>query len=340
MKISRESFGQTKDGRQVDTIRIENSQGYSLEIITYGAYLRSFQTPDRSGKPGEITRNFPRLSYYENPSNYMGATIGRYANRIAGARFSLSGNTYYLAENSKGCQLHGGPGGFNTKVWDAYPLREENRASVKLALTSPDSDQGFPGTLDVTLTITLTEENELIFLYEAVTDAETPVSLTNHTYWNLRGVFTRGSIYDQEILIHSNRIVEVDENLLPTGKFLNVAGTPFDLQKKTSIGKNISIPNKGLGFDNNYVLGNGSDKAEVKKAAEVFDPITGRRMEVLTNAPGLQFYSDNFSQPDHAAYCLEAGELPDAMNQPNFPSPVIKPGEIYRQVTIHTFSVD
>jgi len=337
MNITRDPFGKTKDGKNIDVIRIENSQHYSFEVITYGAYLRSFKAPDSKGNISEITRNFSEFSDYEAPSHYMGATVGRYANRIAKASFSLDEKSYQLQKNSINCQLHGGESGFNTKIWEAFPMREHDRASVKLTLTSPDGDQGFPGTVDAALTITLTENNELFFLYEAVTDKPTCISLTNHTYWNLRGAIEQGNIYDQEICIAADKIVDVDEELIPTGKLTEVAGTPFDLRAMIPIGKHIAEPNNGLGYDNNFVL---SPKKGLRKAAVVKDSKTGRTMEVHTDAPGLQFYSDNFSEPNHAAYCLEAGELPDAMNHSNFPSPVLRPGEMYRQITIHSFFTD
>ncbi|MBL7006664.1 MAG: galactose mutarotase [Spirochaetia bacterium] len=337
MHISRDPFGKTKDGKNIDVIRIENSQHYSFEVITYGAYLRSFKAPDSNGNVSEITRNFTNFSDYEAPLHYMGATVGRYANRIANASFMLDEKNYQLQKNSKNCQLHGGEAGFNTKIWEAFPVREHDRASVKLTLTSPDGDQGFPGTLDVALTITLTENNELFFFYEAVTDKPTYISLTNHTYWNLRGNIEQGNIYDQEICIEADQIVDVDEELIPTGKLADVKGTPFDLRAMIPIGKHIAEPNNGLGYDNNFVL---SAKKGLRKAAVVKDPKSGRTMEVHTDAPGLQFYSDNFSEPKHAAYCLEAGELPDAMNHSNFPSPALRPGEMYRQITIHSFYID
>ena len=334
MKISRSPFGKTRAGKSIDVIRVENSHHYSFEVITYGAYLKSFKAPDSRGNIAEITRNFETLSQYEYPVHYMGATVGRYANRIANASFSLDKKRYQLQKNSENCQLHGGEAGFHTKIWEAFPIREHERASVKLTLSSPDGDQGFPGTVDVSLTITLTEKNELFFFYEAVTDKPTCISLTNHTYWNLRGSIEQGNIYDQEICIEADKIVAVDEELIPTGKLADVEGTPFDLRQMRPIGEHIAEPNNGLGFDNNFLL---SAAKGLRKAAVVKDPKTGRTMEVHTDAPGLQFYSDNFSNPKHAAYCLEAGELPDAMNHSNFPSPILRPGEMYRQITIHSF---
>jgi aldose 1-epimerase len=342
MKMRREQFGRTRDGKQVDRIEIENENGYSCAVLTYGAYLCSFKVPDSRSGPTEVTRCFPHFTPYENPKCYFGATIGRYANRIAGPAFSIDGKTSRLTETSPGVQLHGGPGGFHTRIWDAYPLREENRASVKLTLHSSAGDQGFPGSLDAVLTVTLTDENELIFLYEAEADAPTPVSLTNHTYWNLRGEFFGGSIYDQEIRIFADSIVEVDGRLLPTGVKQPVDGYPFDLRTPTPIGRHIDVPNGGTGYDNCFIVKDPVIEGEevrplLRDAAAVYDPESNRSMIVRTTAPGVQFFTDNVSQPPHTAYCLEAGELPDAMNQADFPSPVIRPGELYRQVTIHSF---
>lgn len=342
MEIRREPFGKTPAGKQVDTITITNSQGYSITVMTYGAYLISCRMPDREGKIEEITRNHPTLEEYLPYNNYKGATVGRYANRIRGGRFTLDGKVIQLVKTSDACQLHGGLRGFNSKIWEAFPMKYEDRGSVKLTMTSPDGDQGFPGTLDVALTISLTEKNELHFLYEAMTDKATPISLTNHTYWNLRGIFDEGSIYDQDIRINSESIVEVDKDLVPTGVLLPVANTVFDLREFTAIGKGIAIPNGGMGYDNNFVLPPTQVQApnHVRTAAMIKDSISGRSMEIFTNTPSIQFYTDNFSQPKHAAYCLETGELPDAMNHPDFPSPILRPGDVYRQITIHAFSVE
>lgn len=341
MKITRERFGTTKSGKQVDIIRLSNSQGYSAGILTYGAYLHSFTAPDRNGKIQEITKNFDSFEPYLNPRNFMGATIGRYANRIAHGKFVLDGETYTLEENSAACHLHGGSGGFHTKIWEAFPMRFEDRVSVKLTIHSPDGDEGYPGAVDAAVTLTLTSKNEFMFLYEAAAEADTVISLTNHTYWNLRGSCEPGSIYDQQIRISSDRIVEVDRDLLPTGNLSPVEGTPFDLRTAQPIGEKIDQPNNGNGYDHNFLIDREQAKGSkevVVEAAEVTDPVSGRSMIIRTNAPGIQFYSDNFSNPKHCAYCLETGELPDAMNHENFPSPILRKGELYRQVTIHSFA--
>ncbi len=338
MKIAREPYGTLKDGRAVDVITLENSNGYSAQVITYGAYLVSFKGPDKDGKIEELTRNYPDLAAYEDKTNYHGATVGRYANRIGGNTFSIDGTSYDLTPNNEFFQLHGGPDGFNTKIWEAFPIRYEERASVKLTLTSEDGDQGYPGTLDVALTITLTEQNELFFVYEAATDKNTYVSLTNHTYWNLSGKPGIKKIDDQLLKIHSEKTVDIDVHQVPTGKFNPVEGTIFDFTERKRIGDDImKIDADPVGYDHNFCL---SDRKGVQDAAELYDPESGRLMKVLTDAPGLQFYSDNHdTEHPHTALCLEAGELPDAMNHENFYSPLLEPGKLYRQVTIHSFFV-
>jgi aldose 1-epimerase len=339
MKIARDPYGTTSYGKAIDKITLENSSGYSVEVITYGAYLISFKGPDRDGRIEELTKAFPSLSDYEVPTNYHGATIGRYANRIGGSSFTLDGELIELVPTHDMFQLHGGPSGFNTRIWEAFPMREEERASVKLTLTSAHGDQGYPGTLDVALTITLTEKNELFFVYEAVTDRPTCVSLTNHTYWNLSGKARTERVLDQLMQIHAEHIVEVDSDQVPTGRLIPVAGTPFDFREPKPIGEDITrIDADPQGYDHNFVL---ADHKGVLEAAVLKDPSSGRVMKVLTNAPGLQFYTDNYSVGnEHTALCLEAGELPDAMNHEGFHSPVLRPGETYRQVTIHSFSVE
>lgn len=339
MKISRDPYGKTQQGKAVDCITIENTSGYSIQVLTYGAYLISCKAPDRDGVIEEITKNCDSLSAYEQPATYRGATIGRYANRIGGSCFTLDGVEYSLTPTNEFFQLHGGPSGFHTRVWEAFPMREEERASVKLTLTSEDGDQGFPGTLDVALTITLTEKNELFFVYEAVTDRPTCVSLTNHTYWNISGKPGIEKIYDQRLSIQADRIVEIDEHQVPTGRMTSVAGTPFDFREEKPIGRDIrEIDADPQGYDHNFVL---PDRKGMNEAAALYDPHSGRRMRVLTTAPGLQFYTDNHSEgSEHTALCLEAGEFPDAMNHEGLLSPVLRPGEVYRQATIHSFSTD
>lgn len=336
MKITRDPFGKTADGKAVDSITISNSQGYSMTLLTLGAYLISFKAPDRDGRIEEITKGPKTLEEIMKEGNYHGATIGRYANRIGKSRFTLDGIEYTLKSTNPSFQLHGGPGGFHSRHWDAFPMREESRASVKFTLSSPDGDQGFPGTVDVALTVTLTEKNELFFLYEAVTDKKTCVSLTNHTYWSLQGASKGKTVYDQLLAIDSQKVVELDETQVPTGSFIDVEATFYDFRTSTPIGSRIfQIDRDPVGYDFNYLL---SDRAGVRDAAILYAPSSGRGMKVLTDAAGIQLYTDNHDEDSfHQAVCLEAGELPDAMNHASFPSPVLSPGELYRQVTIHSF---
>lgn len=336
MKITRDPFGKTADGKAVDSITISNTEGYSMTLLTLGAYLISFKAPDRDGRIEDITKGPKRLEEIAKTDNYHGATIGRYANRIGGNRFTLDGVEYPLSSSNPTFQLHGGPGGFHTRHWDAFPMREESRASVKFTLSSPDGDQGFPGTVDVALTVTLTEENELFFLYEAVTDRKTCISLTNHTYWSLQGTSSKENVYDQKLAIASEKVVELDESQIPTGSFIDVEGTFYDFRTSTAIGSRIALIDRDpVGYDFNYLL---SDRAGVRDAAILYAPSSGRGMKVITDAAGIQLYTDNHdAESPHQAVCLEAGELPDAMNHASFPSPVLAPGELYRQVTIHSF---
>jgi aldose 1-epimerase len=329
MKITREPFGITSDGKKVDEITLINERGYSCTLITLGARIISFKGPDKNHKIEELTKCPHELSELEKSDNYYGATIGRYSNRISNGRFSIDGTEYQLELNGDGYQLHGGPRGFNSVLWEAFAMREDHRASVKFTHTSVDGDQGFPGTLDIAVTVTLTEENELFFVYEAVTDAPTVVGMTNHTYWNLSGD-RKDKVYSHQVKINAENIIETSENLVPTGKILPVDDTRFDLRVPRVLGK------LERGFDTCFIL---PDKKGVLEAAEVYEPASGRIMKVITDAPGIQFYTDNFDDEDqHGSFCLEAQEIPDAFNHGDYFSRILRPGEFYRQVTIHSFS--
>ncbi len=339
MNITREYFGTTSAGKQVDVISIENSSGASIELITYGARLISCKMPDRKGTSDELVLGSKDLADYEGDLLYHGATIGRYANRIAKGTFTLNGIEHNVEKNHPLFQLHGGPGGFHQLIWDAYPIKQEDRGLVKFTLTSPDGDQGFPGTLDVAVTVTLTEMNELMFFYEAVTDADTYISLTNHAYWNVSGLSADTTIHDHELQLNAHAYVEVGRDLLPTGSLVSVHNTPFDFTKVKTIGKDLhNIPGFD-GFDHNFVVRK-ARAPQVIDAAVVFDPPSGRKMTIRTNAPGVQFYSDIYSQPPYRGICLEAGELPDAMHHSNFPQPLLTKGGTYRQLTIHSFETE
>jgi aldose 1-epimerase len=331
MKITRDPYGRTQDNRQVDEITLINEHGYSCTLITLGARIISFKGPDKHGRVEELTKCPTDLKAMEDAVSYHGATIGRYANRIADGIAMIDGKKWELDENRDGCQLHGGPKGFSTVIWEAFAMREETRASVKFTHTSPDGDQGYPGTLDIAVTVTLTEENELFFLYEAVTDKPTVVSMTNHTYWNLSGN-RKDRIYGHRIQIHADSIVETNAQQLPTGKILPVQDSDFDFRTPRTIGKEIS------GYDVCYIM---PDRKGVLEAAEVYEPVSGRRMQVITDAPGIQFYTDNNDPQDrHGSLCLETQQLPEAFNHEGFFHTPLRPGDYYRQLTIHSFSVE
>jgi aldose 1-epimerase len=341
LEIERVPFGKTRTGEAVDRFTVRNGEGVSFSLITYGATLTSVIAPDRSGKQDELTLGFDSLGAYEGRHPYFGATVGRYANRIGGAVFRIDETTYELDMNHGRHHIHGGSGGFSRRIWDAYPLKREHEAGVALALHSSDGDQGYPGNLDVKLTVMLSDRNELSFTYEAVTDAPTPVSLTNHSYWNLAGACS-GPVYDHRVTLNSDSFVEVDEELIPTGELLPVEGTPFDFRTEKRIGRDLE---EAGGYDHCFTL---SDEHALSiPAAVVSEPESGRRMEVFTITPGIQFYTGNFLSgletrcgrvDRHAALCLETQEYPDAMNRENFPDPILRPGQRYFRKTVHHFS--
>jgi aldose 1-epimerase len=343
MHIERIPFGKTKTGEAVDRFTVRNSGGMSFSLITYGATITSVVAPDRDGTLEELTLGFDSLAAYEGPHPYFGATVGRYANRIGGAVFRIGQKTYELDMNHGRHHLHGGAGGFSRRIWDGYPLKRENEAGVALALHSPDGDQGYPGNLDVKLTVMLSEKNELSFTYEASADAPTPVNLTNHSYWNLAGACS-GKVYDHRLTLNSEAYLEVDEELIPTGELMPVDETPFDFRREKRIGRDLE---EAGGYDHCFTLS--AEHALSIPAAVVREPGSGRKMEVFTITPGVQFYTGNFLngvetrcgkvQP-HSAFCLETQEYPDAMNRENFPDPILQPNDRYFRKTVYHFTAE
>jgi aldose 1-epimerase len=349
--IEKESFGRT-GGEAVDLYTLTNSHCMEVKIITYGGIVQSLSVPDRDGDVTNVALGFDNLQdYVENNSPYFGAIIGRYANRIAGGEFTLDGVTYELPQNNGPNTLHGGLEGFDKKIWDASDFSKGDTVGLVLTYTSPDGEEGFPGTLDVEVTYTLTEHNELRMDYHAITDEPTVVNLTNHSYFNLRGEGT-GTIYDHELELNANRYTPVDETLIPTGKLASVAGTPFDFRNPRAIGARIRDDHEqiviGQGYDHNFVLDRNG--AGLKLAARAEDPDSGRVLEILTTEPGVQFYSGNFldgtlvgtsghvyRQSD--GFALETQHFPDSPNQPKFPSTVLRPGEEFDSTTVFRFPV-
>lgn len=347
MSATQESFGQTAEGREVDLYTLTNSNGLKARITNYGAILVSLEVPDRTGKLDDITLGFDTLDGYLGTHPYFGAVVGRYANRIGGAKFVLDGVEYELAANDNDeNHLHGGKKGFDKVVWKLEELKTEGRsAQLKLSYISEDGEEGYPGNLACSVTYALTEDNELQISYEADTDKKTVVNLTNHTYFNLAGQGT-GDVLGHELMLNADKYTVVDEGLIPTGENRDVKGTPMDFTIAASIGSRIE--QTGAGYDHNYVLNSGGGSLVL--AARVYEPTTGRVMEVSTTQPGVQLYTGNFldgsltgkggkKYEKNYAFCLETQHFPDSPNKPDFPSVVLNPGQKYATATVFKFSV-
>ncbi|WP_240759758.1 aldose epimerase family protein [Phytoactinopolyspora endophytica] len=350
--IASEQFGTLADGTEVDIYTLRNSLGMEVTVLTYGGILQSIEVPDRRGRLDNVTLGFDNLDdYVELNDPYFGAIIGRYGNRIADGRFTLDGVEYQLATNNEPNHLHGGDVGFDKRVWEVTDtFRDRGSVGLELSYTSPDSEEGYPGTLDTTVTYTLTNKNEIVMDYEATTDAPTVVNLTNHAYFNLSGEGS-GSIEGHKLHLDAGHYTPVDETLIPTGEIASVEGTPFDFRRPTEIGARIRDDHEqllfGQGYDHNFVLDR--DGGGLELAAELSDRHSGRTLSVYTTEPGIQFYSGNFldgtlvgtggktyRQGDGLA--LETQHFPDSPNQPDFPSTVLRPGETYDTTTIYQFS--
>jgi aldose 1-epimerase len=350
--ISKRPFGTTADGQSVDEYTLTNASGAEVKTITYGGIITSIRVPDRSGQFDNVTLGFDTLRAYETKSPYFGALIGRYGNRIGSAAFTLGGSTYRLLANDGANTLHGGGKGFDKVVWRATPLPNDVEVGLELTYLSPDGEEGFPGNLSVKVVYTLTVDNALRIDYTATTDKLTVVNMTNHAYFNLGGSGS-GTILDEILQIHADRFTPGDDALIPTGEVSEVAGTPFDFRQPKVIGRDIRSPHPqivaGRGYDHNFVL-NRADETSLVKAAFVYDPKTGRGMEVWTTEPAVQFYSGNFingtlvgssgtvyRQSD--GFCLETQHFPDSPNHTHFPSTELQPGDTYRTTTIYKFTV-
>jgi aldose 1-epimerase len=346
-KVTSQSFGKMPDGTPVEIYTLSDG-AYEARIATYGGVLVSFKAPDRNGKIGDVVLGFDNLDGYvanfNGSSNaFFGAIIGRYANRIGHASFMLDGKKYSTPKNNGENTLHGGPHGFNNVVWKAKPV--EN--GVELTYLSKDGEEGFPGNLTAVVRYTLVK-GDLRIDYSATTDKDTVVNLTNHSYFNLAG---EGNILKNELTLHASRFTPVDAGLIPTGELKPVAGTPFDFRKATAVGSRINADDEqlhlGHGYDHNWVLDSGGGK--LTEAAEVYEPSSGRVLKVLTDQPGIQFYTGNFLDGSvkgkggkayefRSALCLETQHFPDSPNHPAFPTTELKPGERYHTVTVFSFS--
>lgn len=345
--VEKAPFGTMPDGTAVDAYTLRNKNGLTAKVITYGALLTEMHVPDRTGRFGDVTLGFDNLEQYLAGHPYFGATIGRYANRIAKGKFTLDGQTYTLAVNDGPNHLHGGKVGFDKVVWKAEIVSATDGVAVRFTYISKDGEEGYPGTLTATVVYTLTDDNELRLDYTATTDKATVVNLTNHTYWNLA---EGGDILGHVLMLKADRYTPVDATLIPTGEIAPVKGTIMDFTQPMPIGSRIKqLTNTPQGYDHNYVLNSGGS-AKPTLAARVHEPKTGRILEISTTEPGIQFYSGNFLDGTlkgkrgvvynyQNAFCLETDHFPDSPNQPKFPSVVLRPGQTYRQTTIHKFSV-
>ena len=353
--MTSEIFGRLPDGTEISLITLTNAGGIEVRAMTYGGIILSLEVPDRNGVPGDVVLGYDSLEEYLEETPYFGAIIGRYGNRVGGAGFELDGVRYALAPNDGPNHLHGGVAGFDKVVWGAEPFRTEEGVGVVFSRTSPDGEEGYPGNLDVRVTYTLTDDDELVFDYLATTDAPTPVNLTQHTYFNLAGDGS-GDILGHRLLLNASQITPVDQGLIPTGELVSVEGTPFDFRTPREIGVGIGADHPqiafGGGYDHNWVLDReGVAPGHLALAARVEEPGSGRVMEVLTTEPGLQFYSGNFldgsivgkggvAYRHRFGFCLETQHFPDSPNEPGFPSTILRPGEEYRSRTTYRFLVN
>jgi galactose mutarotase-like enzyme len=350
-RARREPFGQLPSGPGIDVYTLANANGMTVRVLTYGAILQAIRVPDRGGHLDDVVLGYDSLAGYVRDSPYFGAVIGRYANRIARGTFTLDGRVYRLATNNGPNHLHGGVIGFDKVVWQAEPFQRDREGGVVLTHTSPDGDEGYPGTLLARVTYTLTDGNELIVDYQATTDRPTPLNLSQHSYFNLTGGGTR-DVLGHELEISADHFTPVDATLIPTGALTPVAGTPFDFRTPAPLGARIEQADgqlrAGGGYDHNFVLNRPGPGLFL--AARVFEPTTGRTLEVRTTEPGLQLYSGNFldgtitGKAGHVyarryGVCLETQHFPDSPNHPDFPSTILRPGEQYRSRTVYTFGV-
>jgi aldose 1-epimerase len=342
------------DFDSIQLYTLTNRSGMQVKITNYGAIVTAIVVPDRDGKLGDIALGYNRVEDYINAVDkpYFGAIVGRYGNRIAGGKFTIDGETYTLAVNNGENHLHGGVIGFDKVVWDAEPAGGDGWTGLRLSYLAKDKEEGYPGNLQITVMYQLTNNNELVVDYRATTDKATPVNLTQHTYFNLKGE-GEGTILDHELMINAQKYTPVDAGLIPTGDMPDVAGTPFDFRTAKPIGRDVGQDHEqlvfGLGYDHNFVLRKGDGGMTL--AARVSEPTSGRVMEIHTTEPGIQFYCGNFldgrlkgkagkTYVHRGGFCLETQHYPDSPNQPNFPSCILRPGQEYKTTTRFRFSTE
>lgn len=347
--ITQAPFGTLPDGRQVSQYTLRNTNGMLVRILDFGGIITEIQVPDRDGRLADVALGFDTLEPYLGASPYFGALIGRYGNRIAKGRFTLDGKDYTLATNDGDNHLHGGKQGFDKVLWSATVLD----AGLRLRYHSPDGEEGYPGNLDVTVVYSLTEANEIVVRFHAVTDRPTPVNLTQHSYFNLRGA-GQGDILGHEMAIDADRYVPIDAGSIPLGPLAPVAGTPFDFRRAHPIGAAIDAPDpqlrNGKGYDHCFVLDRPPGDRSLARAVRVREPESGRVLELITQEPGVQFYSGNFLDGSlhgkghryawRSGFAIEPEHFPDSPNHPDYPGTILRPGEVYDTESRFRFSVD
>ena len=349
--VRREPFGTTAEGRAVERFTLTSASGVTITVLSFGGVIQSILAPDRAGELADVTLGYDTLAEYEKDKSYLGALVGRYANRISGGRFSLDGRDYTLAQNAGGNHLHGGMRGFNKAVWSVEPFEENGELGLVLQHVSPDGDEGYPGTLRSRVTYRLTASGELVIDFFATTDAATPANLTQHAYFNLAGSGS-GDILGHVLELNASRFTPVDSTIIPTGELRSVRGTPFDFATPEVVGARIDADDEQLrlagGYDHNFVI----DRAggDLTLAARLTDPVSGRGVDIQTTEPGIQFYTGNFLDGTvvgkggvphryRSGLALETQHFPNSPNEPAFPSTILRPGAEHRSRTVYHFVV-
>ncbi len=343
MSIEKEAFGKTADGEEVSVYALSNGKGMQAKVTDYGAILTELHVPGKDGKTADVVLGYERLENYVGDGWKMGATVGRYANRISNAAFTIDGTEYKITANLGKDHIHGGKKGFDDVVWGAEPFEQDGAVGVKFSYLSKDGEEGFPGNLDVTVKYTLTDDNELRIDYEATTDKATVVNLTNHSYFNLAG-HDGGAVLEHELMLNADTYTESDERRFPTGQIKSVEGTALDFTRPVAIGARIE--EAGGIYDHNYCI-SGAD-GTLRLSARVYEPKSGRVMEVYATQPGVQLFTPNYrdglrgkggvTYTGYAAFCLETQHYPDAPNNSDFPTTVLRPGEKYSHTAVYKFS--
>lgn len=346
------AFGKAKGGVPVEVYTLQNTHGMQVKVMTRGATVTHIFVPDKNGKTADVVLGFDDVSGYESEGNqYFGCTTGRVANRIAKGQFELDNRSYQLAINNEPNHLHGGvENSLDKVIWKATPFESDAGEGVAMRYVSPHGEEGYPGTLSIKVTFTVAKDSNALHInYEATTDQRTPINLTNHSYFNLQGEGSK-TVLEHELTLHCDQYTPVDETLIPTGKFADVAGKPIDFRQAHKIGERIEQYDNDatIGYDHNLVINGKAGTTRI--AAKLKDPASGRVLTVQTDQPGVQFYSGNFlegqkgkggkSYPHRSAICLETQYFPDSVNQPNFPSTILEPGHTYRHECIYAFSVE